>query len=338
MNKTPSIPASMRYVEHGAGGPPECMHVTSREVPVPAAGEVLIEVAYAGVNRPDVLQRSGAYPPPPGASPHLGLEVSGRVAALGAGVTRWHVGDEVCALVSGGGYAQYCVADASHCLPVPRGLSMQQAAALPETYFTVWTNLFERGRLVQGESVLVHGGSSGIGLTAIQLAHAAGARVFATVGNPAKAEACAVAGAERTILYRDEDFVEIAASVTGGRGVDVILDMVGGGYTERNLKALAVEGRLIQIAFLEGSRITLDVMPLMLKRLTFTGSTLRARSVLEKAAIANALAKNVWPLLEAGRVLPVIHVVLPLAEVQTAHTLMESSAHIGKIVLSVGEQ
>jgi NADPH2:quinone reductase len=338
MNKRTPLPASMSYVEHDAGGPPECMHITSREVPVPAAGEVLIEVAYAGVNRPDVLQRSGSYPAPPGTSPHLGLEVSGRIAALGAGVSRWQVGDEVCALVPGGGYAQFCVTDALHCLPVPRGLSLQQAAALPETYFTVWTNLFERGRLVEGESLLVHGGSSGIGLTAIQLARAAGVRVVATVGNAAKAEACAAAGAERTIVYRDEDFVEVVASFTEGRGVDVILDMVGGSYIERNLKALAVEGRLVQIAFLEGSRITLDAMPLMLKRLTFTGSTLRARTALQKAAIANALEQKVWPLLEAGRALPVIHVVLPLAEVRAAHALMESSAHIGKIVLTVGER
>ncbi|WP_429327112.1 NAD(P)H-quinone oxidoreductase [Paraburkholderia sp. GAS348] len=328
----------MHYVEHGAGGPPECMHIASREVPVPAPGEVLIEVAYAGVNRPDVLQRSGSYPAPPGTLPHLGLEVSGRIAALGAGVSRWRVGDQVCALVPGGGYAQFCVTDALHCLPVPHGLSLQQAAALPETYFTVWTNLFERGRLVEGESLLVHGGSSGIGLTAIQLARAAGVRVFATVGNDAKAEACVAAGAERAIVYRDEDFVEVVASVTEGHGVDVILDMVGGGYIERNLKALAVEGRLVQIAFLEGSRITLDAMPLMLKRLTFTGSTLRARTALQKAAIANALEQKVWPLLEAGRALPVIHVAMPLAEVQTAHALMESSAHIGKIVLTVGER
>jgi NADPH2:quinone reductase len=335
---TTTLPDTMRFIEHGAGGPAECMQVASRERPSPVANEVLIEVAYAGVNRPDVLQRSGSYPPPKGASPYLGLEVSGRIAALGENVTRWQVGDEVCALVPGGGYAQYCVTDASHCLPIPRGLSLQQAAALPETYFTVWTNVFERGRLREGETLLVHGGSSGIGLTAVQLAHAAGARVFVTVGSAAKAQACVAAGAERAINYREEDFVDAVAELTDGRGVDMILDMVGGDYIERNLMVLALEGRLVQIAFLEGSRVTIDAMPIMLKRLTFTGSTLRARSVEQKAAIATALQERVWPMLEAGRARPVIHSVLPFDQVRQAHTLMESSAHIGKIVLNLGGQ
>lgn len=326
----------MNYVDHGAGGPPDCMRLTEGALPSPGPHDVLIEVAYAGVNRPDVLQRSGSYPPPPGASPLLGLEVSGRIVATGRDVTQWQTGDQVCALVPGGGYAQYCVTDASHCLPVPKGLSMLQAAALPETYFTVWTNVFERGRLQAGETFLVHGGSSGIGLTAIQLAHAFGARVVTTVGNADKARACLDAGADHAINYREEDFVDAVAKLTEGRGVNIILDMVGGDYIPRNIKALALEGRLVQIAFLEGSRIELDAMPIMLRRLTFTGSTLRARSIEQKAAIAHALETSVWPLLEAGRALPVIHSVLPFEEVRAAHALMESSAHIGKIMLKLG--
>lgn len=338
MTNSSSGPECMQYIEHGAGGPASCMRIASRTVPSPAAHEVLIEVAHAGVNRPDVLQRSGSYPPPPGASPYLGLEVSGRIAALGEGVTRWRTGDEVCALVPGGGYAQYCVTHESHCLPVPHGLSMVEAAALPETYLTVWTNVFERGHLREGETLLVHGGSSGIGLTAIQLAQAFGARVLATVGNAAKADACVDAGAQRAINYRDEDFVAVAKQFTEGRGVDIVLDMVGGAYMQRNLDVLALEGRLVQIAFLEGSSVVFDAMPIMLKRLTFTGSTLRARSVEQKAAIADALREKVWPLLEAGRARPVIHSVMPFGEVQAAHELMESSAHIGKIMLNFGGQ
>jgi putative PIG3 family NAD(P)H quinone oxidoreductase len=314
------------------------MRLVQGPLPSPGPNDVLIEVAYAGVNRPDVLQRSGSYPPPPGASPHLGLEVSGRVVATGAGVTQWRAGDEVCALVPGGGYAQYCITDASHCLPVPEGLTLLQAAALPETYFTVWTNVFERGRLQAGETFLVHGGSSGIGLTAIQLAHAFGARVITTVGNTEKAQACREAGADHAINYRDEDFVDAVAKLTDGEGVNIILDMVGGDYIARNIRALALEGRLVQIAFLEGSRIELDAMPIMLRRLTFTGSTLRARSIEQKAAIAKALHAHVWPLLEAGRALPVIHGVLPFADVKAAHELMESSKHIGKIMLKAGGQ
>ncbi|MDR5790683.1 MULTISPECIES: NAD(P)H-quinone oxidoreductase [Caballeronia] len=335
---TSTLPASMQYVDHGAGGAPDCMRLAQGPLPSPGPNDVLIEVAYAGVNRPDVLQRSGSYPPPPGASPHLGLEVSGRIVATGAEVTQWRAGDEVCALVPGGGYAQYCITDASHCLPLPKGFTLLQAAALPETYFTVWTNVFERGRLQAGETFLVHGGSSGIGLTAIQLAHAFGARVITTVGNAEKAQACREAGADHTINYRDEDFVDAIATLTDGKGVDIILDMVGGDYIARNIRALALEGRLVQIAFLEGSRIELDAMPIMLRRLTFTGSTLRARGIEQKAAIAKALHAHVWPLLEAGRALPVIHRVLPLADVAAAHALMESSRHIGKIMLKVGDQ
>jgi NADPH2:quinone reductase len=328
--------SQMKLIDHGNGGGPEVLRLTDATRPVPKAGEVLIEVHFAGVNRPDVLQRSGSYPPPPDASPYLGLEVSGTVVALGEGVTAWQVGDAVCALTPGGGYAEYCVADAAHCLPVPRGVPMQMAAALPETYFTVWTNVFQRARLDTGQTILVHGGSSGIGLTAIQLAHAFGARVLTTVGNQAKADACLQAGATRAILYRSEDFVDVVAQETGGKGVEVILDMVGGSYIQRNLRALAVEGCLVQIAFLEGSRIaSFDAMPIMLKRLTFTGSTLRARPSAQKAAIAAEVRERVWPLLEQGKCLPHIHAMFPLAQAAQAHALMESSTHIGKIVLQV---
>lgn len=326
---------TMDYIAHGAGGETRCLTIAQRDIPQPAPGEVLIEVAYAGVNRPDVLQRQGSYAPPPGASPYLGLEVSGRIAALGDGVTAWQLGDEVCALTPGGGYAQYCVTQAEHCLPVPQGVTLLQAAALPENYFTVWTNIFERGRLREGETFLVHGGSSGIGLTAIQLAKAFGAYVMTTVGNSGKADACLKAGADDAILYRDADFVDVVAEKTHGKGVDMILDMVGGAYIQRNLKALALEGRLVQIAFLEGSKISFDAMPIMLKRLTFTGSTLRARSNADKAGIAQALQSSVWPLLEAGRALPVIHSVVPMTQAGEAHALMESSTHIGKIMLEI---
>jgi putative PIG3 family NAD(P)H quinone oxidoreductase len=302
---------------------------------MPGAGEVLIRVAAAGVNRPDVLQRSGHYPPPPGASPVLGLEVSGTITARGAGAALWRDGAEVCALVPGGGYAEYCVAPESHCLPVPRGLSIVDAAGLPETFFTVWTNVFDRGRLRPGESFLVHGGTSGIGTTAIQLAHAFGARVFATAGSPEKCAVCRDLGAERAIGYHQEDFAAVVKEATQGRGVDVILDMVGGPYIEKNLRSLAVEGRLVQIAFLQGSKANLDLVHLMVRRQTITGSTLRPRSVEDKAAIAGALRENVWPLIESGRVRPVIDRTFPLAEAAEAHRLMESSRHIGKILLTV---
>ena len=328
-----TIPAQMHHIAMEAPGGPEVLVLATGPVPRPATGEVLIRVAAAGINRPDILQRTGNYPPPPGASPILGLEVSGTVAALGAEVAGWHEGDAVCALVAGGGYAEYCVAPAPQCLPVPKGVALVDAAGLPETFFTVWTNVFDRGRLAAGESFLVHGGSSGIGTTAIQLARAFGARVFATAGSPEKCAVCRDLGAERAIDYRQEDFVAILKEATQGRGVDVILDMVGGPYVEKNLRSLALEGRLVQIAFLQGSKVTLDLAHLMMRRQTITGSTLRPRPVAEKAAIARNLRDKVWPLIEAGKVRPVIDRTFPLAEAAAAHRLMESSAHIGKILL-----
>ncbi|CAB3915513.1 NAD(P)H-quinone oxidoreductase [Achromobacter ruhlandii] len=323
------------FIDHGTGGAPDCLRLAEREMAAPAGRQVLIEVAYAGVNRPDVLQRSGSYPPPPGASPYLGLEVAGTVVAVGPDATRWQVGDRVCALTPGGGYAQYCLADERHCLPVPRGLDLLSAAAIPENYFTVWTNVFERARLAAGEKFLVHGGSSGIGLTAIQLARAFGAEVWTTVGNQEKAEACLKAGAQHALIYRDTDFEADIRQATGGQGVDVILDMVGGAYINKNLRLLAVNGRLVQIAFLEGSKAEIDALPIMTKRLSFTGSTLRPRSDEDKGAIAQALADKVLPLMEQGRCLPLIHQVFPLEEAAQAHALMESSRHIGKIMLKV---
>lgn len=329
------VPLSMNFIDYGAGGGPEVLKAMTCPVPVPAPGEVLIRVAYAGVNRPEALQRSGRYAPPPGASPILGLEVSGEVVALGMGTTHWAVGDSVCALTNGGAYAEYVVAPEGQVLPVPAGLSMLQAAALPENYFTVWANVFQRAGLRARETLLVHGGSSGIGLTAIQLAKAFGARVLCTVGNAAKAAACRGAGADIAINYRDEDFVGVALQETGGLGVNVVLDMVGGGYIERNLKVLAIEGRLVQISFLESSKVEVDWTPLMAKRLTFTGSTLRPRSLADKAGIAQELRDKVWPLLAQGRISPVIHQVYPLQQASHAHALMESSEHIGKIMLEV---
>ncbi|MFY3166286.1 NAD(P)H-quinone oxidoreductase [Achromobacter xylosoxidans] len=323
------------FIDHGTGGAPDCLRLAEREMAAPAGRQVLIEVAYAGVNRPDVLQRSGSYPPPPGASPYLGLEVAGTIVAVGPDATRWQVGDRVCALTPGGGYAQYCLADERHCLPVPRGLDLLSAAAIPENYFTVWTNVFERARLAAGEKFLVHGGSSGIGLTAIQLARAFGAEVWTTVGNQEKAEACLKAGAHHAVLYRDTDFEADIRQATGGQGVDVILDMVGGAYINKNIRLLAVNGRLVQIAFLEGSKAEIDALPIMTKRLSFTGSTLRPRSDEDKGAIARALADKVLPLMEQGRCLPLIHQVFPLEEAAQAHVLMESSKHIGKIMLKV---
>ncbi|MFY3649462.1 NAD(P)H-quinone oxidoreductase [Achromobacter xylosoxidans] len=323
------------FIDHGTGGAPDCLRLAEREMAAPAGRQVLIEVAYAGVNRPDVLQRSGSYPPPPGASPYLGLEVAGTIVAVGPDATRWQVGDRVCALTPGGGYAQYCLADERHCLPVPRGLDLLSAAAIPENYFTVWTNVFERARLAAGEKFLVHGGSSGIGLTAIQLARAFGAEVWTTVGNQEKAEACLKAGAHHAVLYRDTDFEADIRQATGGQGVDVILDMVGGAYINKNIRLLAVNGRLVQIAFLEGSKAEIDALPIMTKRLSFTGSTLRPRSDEDKGAIAQALADKVLPLMEQGRCLPLIHQVFPLEQAAQAHALMESSKHIGKIMLKV---
>ncbi len=311
------------------------MQPVTLPTPAPGAGEVLIEVAAAGVNRPDVVQRQGFYAPPPGAPDTPGLEVAGTIVQLGAGVTGWSPGDKVCALVAGGGYAQYCVAPAVQCLPVPPGMDMIAAAAIPETFFTVWTNLFDGGRLQAGESLLVHGGSSGIGTTAIQIAKAFGARVFATAGSDGKCAVCTQLGAERAINYRNEDFVSVIKELTGGAGVNVILDMVGGAYVERNISSLAMGGRLVNIAFLEGSKVTLNLMPVMLKRLILTGSTLRPRSIAEKSLIANALREKVWPLLAAGKIQPVIDSTYALEDAAAAHARMESSAHIGKLVLTL---
>lgn len=325
------------FIDHGKGGSPDCMRLAERDMESPTGRQVLIEVAYAGVNRPDVLQRSGSYPPPPGASPYLGLEVAGTVVAVGPEVHAWKAGDQVCALTPGGGYAQYCLADERHCLPVPRGLDLLSAAAIPENYFTVWTNVFDRARLSAGEKFLVHGGSSGIGLTAIQLARAFGAEVWTTVGNQQKADACLKAGAHHAVQYRDKDFESELRVATEGAGVDVILDMVGGAYINKNLRLLALNGRLVQIAFLEGSKAEIDALPIMIKRLQFTGSTLRPRSDEDKGAIAQSLAAKVVPLMEKEQCLPLIHEVFPLAEAARAHALMESSKHIGKIMLKVGQ-
>jgi len=305
-----------------------------RPRPAPAAGEILIKVAAAGVNRPDVMQRRGRYPPPPGASDIPGLEIAGTIESLGTGVTGWRAGDAVCALVAGGGYAEYCIAPAPQCLPVPRGLDLVAAAAIPETFFTVWTNVFERGRLAAGESILIHGGSSGIGTTAIQLARARGSRVFATAGSAEKCAACERLGAERAINYRETDFLTAIRECTGGRGVDVILDMVGGEYFARNIDALAVDGRLVEIATLHGAKAEITIPIIMQRRLTITGSTLRARPVAEKGAIARAVHANVWPLIESGAVTPIIFKMFPLAGAAEAHRLLESSEHIGKLVLA----
>lgn len=330
-----TLPASMRYIDHGIGGGPEVLVPATRELPDLGAGEVLIEVVVAGVNRPDCLQRTGRYPPPKDASPYLGLEVSGRIAAVGQGVTEWKVGDAVCALANGGAYAEYVAVPTGQVLPIPAGLSMQQAGALPETYFTVWANLVEGGRLAKGDTVLIHGGSSGIGMTAIQIAKAWGATVFCTVGNADKAAACVAVGADAAIDYRRHDFVAETMKLTGSRGVDLILDMVGGTYIEKNLKLLKVEGRLVQIAFLQPSKVEIDLMPIMIKRLTFTGSTMRPRSAANKAGIAQNLRTHIWPQLEQGRLLPSIFKVFPLDQAAQAHALMESSEHIGKILLQV---
>ena len=331
----PSLPSAMRQIEAPSPGGPDALVVTTAPIPTPGPGEVLIRVAAAGVNRPDILQREGKYPPPPGAPTVLGLEVAGTIAAVGPGVARYRTGEAVCALLAGGGYAEYALAPEPQCLPLPHGLDTTQAAAIPETFFTVWTNVFERGRLAPGETLLVHGGASGIGTTAIQLAVASGAIAIATAGTEEKCRACLRLGARAAINYREADFVAECRRLTGDRGVDVVLDMVGGPYVQRNLKALAPEGRLVQIAFLQGSRIEVDLMPLMLKRLTMTGSTLRSRSVEEKGAIARALEGRVWPWLEAGIVRPVIFETFPLEAAAEAHRLMESDRHVGKIVLTI---
>lgn len=329
-----SLPQTMTAIEYAGGGGPEVVRLAERPVPQPGVGEVLVRVHAAGVNRPDIIQRSGGYPPPPGASDIPGLELAGEVVANGPDSSDLKVGDRVMALVSGGGYAEYCAVPVPQALPIPDGFSMVEAAAVPETFFTVWTNVFQRGGLKGGESLLVHGGASGIGTTAIQLAHARGARVFATAGSDARCRACEGLGAERAINYREEDFVEVVRATTDGRGVDVVLDMVGGDYIARDLKALAVEGRLVFIAFLGGSRAQIDFLPVMMKRLTVTGSTLRARSVEQKGAIAAELRAEVLPLLESGRIRPVIQQTFPLAEAAAAQDMIDGD-HIGKVVLTI---
>ncbi len=326
-----ALPATMRAMHIAAPGGPEALQPTDWPVPEPGAGQILIRIAWAGVNRPDALQRAGAYDPPPGASPLPGLEAAGHVAALGPGVTGWELGDPVCALLPGGGYAEYAVTSAAHALPVPQGMALREAACLPETLFTVWSNVVTRGGLRAGERFLVHGGSSGIGTTAIQLARALGARVFATAGSPAKCAACAELGAT-AINYREEDFVEVLRAEDGA---DLILDMVGGSYIPRNLRALADDGRLVMIAFLEGRTAEVNFAQIMARRLTVTGSTLRPQSELAKARIAADLRTQVWPLIEAGRLSPVMDSEFPLDRAAEAHARMESSGHIGKIVLKV---
>ena len=329
------LPTTMTAIEIDGFGGPEVLKPTTRPVPLPSTGEVLIEVAAAGVNRPDIHQREGNYAPPPGASDIPGLEIAGKVVAVGLGVHHYKVGQEVCALVAGGGYAAYCAAPEPQVLPVPKGLTLTEAAALPETFFTVWTNLFERGALKAGETMLVHGGSSGIGTTAIQLAKAFGARIFTTAGSREKCQACEKLGADVAIEYKREDFAEVIRGKTAGRGVDVILDMVGGDYFQRNINSLAMDGRLVSIAYLRGARVEVNFLPVMRNRLTITGSTLRPRTVQEKGAIAAALRAKVWPLIEKGAVKPLIERTFPLAEAAAAHRLLESSSHVGKIVLTV---
>jgi NADPH2:quinone reductase len=328
-----NIPSTMNHVVVSNPGPADGLELRAASTPEPGPVELLIKVASAGVNRPDILQRTGKYPPPPGASDILGLEVAGVVVAAGSQCTRYAVGDEVCALVASGGYADYAVAPEPQCLPVPDGVSLIEAGGLPETFFTVWSNLFDRAGLAAGETVLVHGGSSGIGTTAIQLAKVFGATVFVTAGSKEKTDACRELGADLAINYRLEDFEEAVASATSGRGVDVVLDMIGGDYTQKNLNSLADEGRLIQIAFLGGMKVQLNMRDLMTRRLTWTGSTLRPRSVPFKGAIAARLERQVWPLFGAGRIGPVVYATFPLAEASSAHRMMEESRHIGKILL-----
>ncbi|MFL6281376.1 MAG: NAD(P)H-quinone oxidoreductase [Vicinamibacterales bacterium] len=326
----------MTAIEITAPGGPEALRPVQRAVPRPSDGEVLIRVDAAGVNRPDVLQRRGQYPPPPGASDIPGLEVAGTLVEVGGAVTRWQIGDRVCALIAGGGYAEYCVAPGPQCLPIPGNIGVVPAAAIPETFFTVWTNLFQRGALRPGERVLIHGGTSGIGTTAIQLAHVLGSVVFATAGSEHKCAACLRLGASAAINYRETDFVDVIRRETNGTGVDVILDIMGGEYFNRNLDCLAPDGRLVQIGLLGGATTTLDLGRVMRRRLTITGSTLRVRTVEEKGALARAVELNVWPLLAAGRVAPVIDRTFALADASAAHRRMEAGEHIGKLVLTTG--
>ena len=332
-----ALPQEMTFIAHGSGGGPEVLVPARGKLPTPQADELLIRALAVGVNRPDVAQRSGSYPPPPGASPIIGLECAGEVVAVGASVTRWKIGDHVAALTNGGAYAEYVTAPEAQTLPWPKGYDAIRAAALPETYFTVWANLFGHGRLQAGETVLIHGGTSGIGVTAIQLAKAFGATVFATAGSAAKCAACLELGADAAIDYRAQDFVEEVKKLTGGKGVDVVLDMVGAPYFAKNIRCLKLDGRLVMIAFLNGHVAdSVDLRPIMVKRLTVTGSTMRPRTTAEKGAIAAALEAKVWPLLEQGKCGPRIFQVFPLAEAAAAHRLMESSAHVGKIMLKLG--
>lgn len=336
MPDTTTLPETMRFIDLPSHGGPEVMTMSEAPLPRPAKGEVLLKVEAAGVNRPDVAQRQGTYPPPKDASPILGLEVAGEVVALGEGVTEFKLGDKVCALANGGGYAQYCVVPAGQALPFPKGYDAVKAAALPETFFTVWANLFQMAGLTEGETVLIHGGTSGIGTTAIQLAKAFGAEVYTTAGSAEKCEACVKLGAKRAINYREEDFADVVKSETGGKGVDVVLDMIGASYFEKNLAALAKDGCLSIIAFLGGAVAEkVDLRPIMVKRLTVTGSTMRPRTTDEKRAIRDELVEQVWPLIESGQVAPVINRIFTLDEVVDAHRLMESSSHIGKIVMRV---
>ena len=328
-----TLPETMTAIEISEPGPPEALRPAARPTPRPGPGEVLVRVAAAGVNRADVMQREGRYPPPPGASDIPGLEVSGTVVAAGGDVTDVGVGNEVCAIVTSGAYAEYCLVPAPQCLPIPASVSLRDAAALPEAYMTVWTNVFERGRLAAGETFLVHGGSSGIGTTAIPLAKLRGARVFATAGSAEKCAACTALGADLAINYREQDFVEAVREATGGRGVDVILDMVGGAYLQRNIDSLALEGRLVIIALMEGGRAEVNLAALMSRRLTITGSTLRARRVDQKAAVARAVREQVWPHIASGELRPMIHGTYPLADAAEAHRVMQSSRHIGKLLL-----
>lgn len=333
-----ALPSTMRIIEAAQPGGPEVLRPSSAALPMPKPDEVLIRVQVAGVNRPDVAQRSGSYPPPPGASPLIGLEVSGEVVATGADVRLYRVGDKVCALTNGGGYAEYCTAPEAQTLPWPAGYDALHAGALPETFFTVWANLFMAGRLAAGEKVLIHGGTSGIGVTAIQLAAAFGATAYATAGSDEKVAACVALGATAAINYRTQDFGAEIKSLTEGRGVDVILDMVGGAYFPRNIRALAIDGRLVIIAFLGGSKVeAMDLTPIMTRRLAVTGSTMRPRTTAQKGAIARELHEKVWPLLDQGTCRPVIHATFPLERAAEAHALMESSAHIGKIMLTVAD-
>lgn len=331
-----TLPKTMRHVDYGAGGAPEVLKVVEGPVPQPGPDDVLIAVHYAGVNGPDIAQRKGRYPPPPGASPLLGLEASGTVAAIGANVTRWKAGDEVCALTPGGAYAEYCVAPAAHCLPLPHGFDLEHAGAIPENFFTVWTNVVERGRLGQDETILVHGGSGGIGYAAIQVAKTRGATVIATIGSDEKAAFARSMGADHAINYRTQDWADEARKIVGAKGIDVILDMVGGDYTKKNIGLLALEGRLVQIAFQQGSKqADFDLLPIMVRRLTITGSTLRPQPPQNKARIADGLHTHLWPLFASGKLRVVIHRVFDFDDVVAAHSMLESGQHVGKLLLKL---